>query len=228
MHFWNNEFRTIFSFHVLITSMSITIPDNVHLCNKSNIGIHEATPTSQNCITNELRISCLCLSMAPCCRRWSTLLFIDITTSISAVNLFRLTVLLVIDLSRAAADRTARDRSLNSSGPIKTYMINKLGQKSFSIISNLQPYFYAGTVRCRYSAVNFLQISHNWHPIAPPWGRGMGCLLWIWNRYLAGAQNPWDTWHMIEHAACRWAHCNMVLGIAIDSYLHTWWRHKMK
>ena len=37
------------------------------------------------------------------------------------------------------------------------------------------------TVRCRYNAVNFLQNSHNRHPIPRPWGRGMGCLLWVWS-----------------------------------------------
>ena len=37
----------------------------------------------------------------------------------------------------------------------------------------------ASTVRCRYNAVNFLQNTHNRHPIARPWGRDMGCLLWI-------------------------------------------------
>ena len=35
------------------------------------------------------------------------------------------------------------------------------------------------TVRCRYNAVNFQQNSHNRHPITRPWGRGMGCLLWV-------------------------------------------------
>ena len=35
------------------------------------------------------------------------------------------------------------------------------------------------TVRCRYNAVNFLQNNHNRHPIARPWGRDMGCLLWV-------------------------------------------------
>ena len=36
------------------------------------------------------------------------------------------------------------------------------------------------TVRCRYNAVNFLQNYHNRHRTARPWGRGMGCLLWVW------------------------------------------------
>ena len=35
------------------------------------------------------------------------------------------------------------------------------------------------TVQCCYNTVNFLQIPHNRHPIAQPWGWGMGCLLWI-------------------------------------------------
>ena len=35
-------------------------------------------------------------------------------------------------------------------------------------------------MRYRYSAFNFLQYSHNWHPIARPWGRDKGCLLWFW------------------------------------------------
>ena len=35
------------------------------------------------------------------------------------------------------------------------------------------------TVQCCYNKVNFLQIPHNGHPIAQPWGWGMGCLLWI-------------------------------------------------
>ena len=36
-------------------------------------------------------------------------------------------------------------------------------------------------MRCRYNAVNFLQNSHNGHPIARPWGRAMGCVLWVWS-----------------------------------------------
>ena len=35
------------------------------------------------------------------------------------------------------------------------------------------------TVRCCYNVVNFLQYPYNWHPIAHPWGWGMGCLLWV-------------------------------------------------
>ena len=37
------------------------------------------------------------------------------------------------------------------------------------------------TVQCRYSAANFLQIPYNRHPIAHPWGRGMGCVMWVQN-----------------------------------------------
>ena len=35
------------------------------------------------------------------------------------------------------------------------------------------------TVWCRYNSVNFLTNPHNTLPIACPWGRGMGCLLWF-------------------------------------------------
>ena len=31
------------------------------------------------------------------------------------------------------------------------------------------------------NAVNFPQIARNRHLIARPWGRGMGCLLWVWS-----------------------------------------------
>ena len=37
----------------------------------------------------------------------------------------------------------------------------------------------AYTARCRHNAVNLLTNTHNRHPIARPWGRGMGCLLWL-------------------------------------------------
>ena len=39
-------------------------------------------------------------------------------------------------------------------------------------------YIYAYAVRCRHDAVSFLHNSHNTHPTAHPWGRGMGCLFW--------------------------------------------------
>ena len=48
-------------------------------------------------------------------------------------------------------------------------------QVSFSICF----FFLLGTVRCRYNAVNFLSNPYNRHPIAHPWGRGIGCLLWV-------------------------------------------------
>ena len=34
-------------------------------------------------------------------------------------------------------------------------------------------------IQCRCNAVNFLQNIHEWHPIARPSGRAMGCLLWV-------------------------------------------------
>ena len=40
----------------------------------------------------------------------------------------------------------------------------------------------AHTVPYSYNnAANFLKYSHNRHPIARPWGRGLVCLLWVWN-----------------------------------------------
>ena len=36
------------------------------------------------------------------------------------------------------------------------------------------------TMWCCYNMVIFLQNPHNRHPIAGPWRRGMGCLLWVW------------------------------------------------
>ena len=35
------------------------------------------------------------------------------------------------------------------------------------------------TMQCRYNAANFLQNPHNGHPIARPWGRDVGSLLWF-------------------------------------------------
>ena len=34
-------------------------------------------------------------------------------------------------------------------------------------------------VQCHYNVLNFLQKSHNRHPIPCPWGQGMGCILWV-------------------------------------------------
>ena len=54
------------------------------------------------------------------------------------------------------------------------------GVLPFGII--LPSYFtlVRNTMQCRYNAVHFLPNPHNRHPIARPWGRGMGCLLWFW------------------------------------------------
>ena len=65
-------------------------------------------------------------------------------------------------------------------------------------MSNFTAHFtgYIYTVRCCYNAVNFLLNSHNRHPIAHPWGRGMGCLLWVWSLIyillLSSQYHIWD------------------------------------
>ena len=41
----------------------------------------------------------------------------------------------------------------------------------------------SSTVRSRYMAVIFLWIFHERHPIANPWGRDMGCQLWMQNLF---------------------------------------------
>ena len=38
---------------------------------------------------------------------------------------------------------------------------------------------FLNTVQCRYNAVNFHPNPHKRHPIAHPWERDMGCLLWM-------------------------------------------------
>ena len=40
-------------------------------------------------------------------------------------------------------------------------------------------WWHAPTIRCRYNAVNFHPNPHKRRLIARPWGRGMGCLLWV-------------------------------------------------
>ena len=42
----------------------------------------------------------------------------------------------------------------------------------------IHPKLEPNTVRCRYN-VDFPPNPHNRHPIARPWGRAMGCLLWF-------------------------------------------------
>ena len=50
------------------------------------------------------------------------------------------------------------------------------------------------TVLCRYNAVNFVANHHNRHPIARPWGRGMGCLLWFWSLIFILLLSLWFRW----------------------------------
>ena len=53
------------------------------------------------------------------------------------------------------------------------------------------------TVWCHYNAANLLQNPHNRHPIARPWGRDMGCLLWVWNSDLYSASVSTVKYHAI-------------------------------
>ena len=41
------------------------------------------------------------------------------------------------------------------------------------------PASWVNTMQCHYNSVNFLPNPHNRHPIARPWGPGMGFLLWV-------------------------------------------------
>ena len=52
--------------------------------------------------------------------------------------------------------------------------------------SPMTPY----TMRCRYDAVNSLQYPHNRHHIARPWGRVMGCILWLLTLIYALLESP--------------------------------------
>ena len=53
---------------------------------------------------------------------------------------------------------------------------------------NQSPTYWWNPVWWRYNAVSFLQNPHKSHPIARPWGRGMGCLLWGF------------LWEILDHA----------------------------
>ena len=46
-------------------------------------------------------------------------------------------------------------------------------------MKHLQQIPYTVTVWGRYIVINFLQNTHNSHPIAHPWGQVMGCPLWV-------------------------------------------------
>ena len=48
--------------------------------------------------------------------------------------------------------------------------------KEFCLLLDQGIYGKQNTVRCRYNAVNFHLNSQKRHPMARPWGRGMGCL----------------------------------------------------
>ena len=52
-------------------------------------------------------------------------------------------------------------------------------QKPVCVLPLLFLWWIHTTVWCRYNTINFLQNTHERHPIACPSGQGMGCLLWF-------------------------------------------------
>ena len=61
---------------------------------------------------------------------------------------------------------------------------NKSNSQQHQVPEQLQEHWWPSTLHPKYSVdhynvVNFPQYPHNRHPIACPWGRGMGCLLWF-------------------------------------------------
>ena len=90
----------------------------------------------------------------------------------------------VIDLNKLSTNQLSSGNSLwckdNGISIHRTELSTTRCGESQSFI-RLRWNLYRYTVRCHYNAVNLLQNSHNRHPIARPWGRGMGCLLWIWS-----------------------------------------------
>ena len=63
--------------------------------------------------------------------------------------------------------------NLKRVGKIDRHQTTTKHNKAYNMLS-----LYGNTVRCRYNAVKLLPNPYKRHPIARPWGRGMGCLLW--------------------------------------------------
>ena len=61
---------------------------------------------------------------------------------------------------------------------------------------------YQNTVQCHYNAVNFIPNPHNRLPVARPWGRGMGCQLWVSIVILSSASVIAVPWMIL------WEHVN--------------------
>ena len=51
-----------------------------------------------------------------------------------------------------------------------------------TVMFRADDYIHNGrSVQCRFDAVTYLPNPYNRHPIARPWGRDVGCLLWFWS-----------------------------------------------
>ena len=57
-------------------------------------------------------------------------------------------------------------------------MITHIYEDCFTGASATLPWGQSSVWWC-YNAINFIPNPHSRHPIARPWGRGMGCLLWV-------------------------------------------------
>ena len=64
-------------------------------------------------------------------------------------------------------------------------------------------------MRYRYNAVRCLQLIYNGHPIARPWGRDMGCLLWVKAliNILPRSLQWWMHYRVLLHRVITALHC---------------------
>ena len=62
----------------------------------------------------------------------------------------------------------------------------RLGSHAISYIKIFSIYI---PTTVHYNMVNFLQNTHNWHPIAHPWWQAIGCILWVWLMFYISHSN---------------------------------------
>ena len=67
------------------------------------------------------------------------------------------------------------------------------------------------TAWCRYNRVSLFPNPHNRYLIARPWGRAMGCILWVWN--------------LTVFCHCHWStECNIVINLtALQRHSTVYW-----